>query len=298
MHRQFAPRLCIGGAQFGMDYGVTNQQGKTNISEVCKILTCAKENQVFAVDTAQSYGDSERAIGVATRGSDDYFITSKMSNVGSDVSVEDLEKYWDCQLEYSLMYLQRSWLDCLLMHKPDILSSEYGTRLRRWLDLQKDSGKVRSFGVSIYESEELDGIEREYLDTVQLPLSLYDQRLLNDGTLDYLKSMNTSICARSLFLQGLILTPENEWPQWVPHKHRRHHKMLESSLECRGFNLAQAALGFIKSLECIDMAIVGVCSEQQLLELVSSWNSPYEWENGEWLQWMISDQSILDPRRW
>ena len=35
------PKLCLGTAQFGMSYGVTNERGKISESEVSDILTCA-----------------------------------------------------------------------------------------------------------------------------------------------------------------------------------------------------------------------------------------------------------------
>jgi aryl-alcohol dehydrogenase-like predicted oxidoreductase len=54
------------------------------------------------------------------------------------------------------------------------------------------------------------------LDLVQLPLSLLDQRLLQDGTLARLRALGTAVHARSLYLQGLLLTPAEKWPPWVP----------------------------------------------------------------------------------
>ena len=42
-------------------------------------------------------------------------------------------------------------------------------------------------------------------DIIQLPFSVFDQRLLQDGTLSTLKSLGIEIHARSIFLQGLLL---------------------------------------------------------------------------------------------
>ena len=54
-------KLGIGTVQFGLDYGITNREGKTNQNEVCKILKSALDNNISCLDTASAYGDSEKA---------------------------------------------------------------------------------------------------------------------------------------------------------------------------------------------------------------------------------------------
>ena len=55
----YASKLSIGSAQFGLNYGITNKSGKVNHSNVSKILELAKKNKVNQKDTAISNGDSE-----------------------------------------------------------------------------------------------------------------------------------------------------------------------------------------------------------------------------------------------
>ena len=56
-------KLSLGSAQFGLDYGIANQSGKTKFKEVKKILKLAKKSKIDLIDTAISYGDSEKVIG-------------------------------------------------------------------------------------------------------------------------------------------------------------------------------------------------------------------------------------------
>ena len=56
-------KLALGTAQFGLDYGVTNSEGKVQVEEVELILGCAKENSINTLDTAASYGNSEEVLG-------------------------------------------------------------------------------------------------------------------------------------------------------------------------------------------------------------------------------------------
>ena len=55
------PKLCIGTAQLGMDYGITNAKGQVNIDEAKKILQLGLRIQTL--DTAQAYGCAETVIG-------------------------------------------------------------------------------------------------------------------------------------------------------------------------------------------------------------------------------------------
>ena len=56
-------KLALGTAQFGLRYGIANQKGQVNFSEAKKILKYAKNSNINLIDTAISYGNSERIIG-------------------------------------------------------------------------------------------------------------------------------------------------------------------------------------------------------------------------------------------
>ena len=56
-------KLCLGTAQFGIPYGITNTKGRVSEREVKEILNIAAENGIQYLDTAQAYGDAESIIG-------------------------------------------------------------------------------------------------------------------------------------------------------------------------------------------------------------------------------------------
>ena len=53
----------MGTAQFGMDYGVTNNSGMIDKLEIKEILKEATNLGITFLDTAQAYGNSECLIG-------------------------------------------------------------------------------------------------------------------------------------------------------------------------------------------------------------------------------------------
>ena len=61
--------------------------------------------------------------------------------------------------------------------------------------------------MSVYEHSEIDYLFNRYkFDMIQLPINVFDQRLDKNGTLSKLKEANIEIYARSIFLQGVLLT--------------------------------------------------------------------------------------------
>ena len=46
---------------------------------------------------------------------------------------------------------------------------------------------------------------------IQFPISIFDQRFIQDGTLKFLKSKGIKLFARSIFLQGLLLKDAVTW---------------------------------------------------------------------------------------
>ena len=59
----YANKLVLGTVQFGLDYGVNNQSGQVQQSEVNKILQLAKESGIKKIDTSSAYGTSESVLG-------------------------------------------------------------------------------------------------------------------------------------------------------------------------------------------------------------------------------------------
>ena len=123
---------------------------------------------------------------------------------------------WESEFTESLRRLRLGSIDTLLLHSSlDIKKRESGY-LCDWLLSLKERRLVRRIGISIYNTREIENISRDFLDVVQLPLSIYDHRSVNNPEINELVSMGTKIHARSIYLQGLILTPQKAGPSsWM-----------------------------------------------------------------------------------
>lgn len=292
------PQLCLGTAQFGLPYGITNTAGQVPEAEVAKLLSQLEGAGVRCLDTAQAYGNAEEVLGRNLPKVHHLRVISKLPAQPQIAFTEQDEASWEREFRLSCERLGLESLDALLLHAPAELSKPGGNFLADWLFGLRQRGLVQRLGVSIYTSDELEGVNPDLLDLVQLPLSLYDQRLLRDGTVTRLRGSGTVLHARSLYLQGLLLTPAKKWPNWATPNVLRHHQRLEVLARERGCRLIDLALGFAKEQTELEAVVLGVCSTQELTQLRDSWTTLSPWQEGEWQSWGLQDLEALDPRGW
>ena len=290
-------KLSLGTAQFGFNYGITNKSGKIKNAEIEKILNLAIQSGINSFDTAQDYGDAEKLIGdyVQER---DLKITTKLSNTGiKSFNASSVDK-WNQKLNLSLKNLKRDKIETLLIHNPSDLQKPGNIFLKDWLKEIKYSNLVEKVGLSIYSDNDLINVEREILDIVQLPLSLYNQKLLTNGTLNNLKKLNCEIHVRSVFLQGLLISSSKRWPKGINNNLKSHHEKLENFIEKEEISLLDIALDFVKKISCINKIIIGISSNNDLKEILDSYNKEMYLSLQELKKWNYIDYEHLDPRSW
>lgn len=292
------PKLCLGTAQFGLPYGITNNLGKVSGKEVAQLLLEANTSDIIFIDSAQSYGNSEEILGRNLPIGNSFRVISKMSATQKSSFVASDALIWEREFQLSRKRLKLESMDSWLLHAPAELSKPGANYLEDWLFGLRQRGLVQRLGVSIYTADDLQGVNPGLLDLVQLPLSLFDQRLLQDGTVSRLREGGTAVHARSLYLQGLLLTPSVQWPPWVIPEVRSHHQRLEVLARERGCRLIDLALGFAQRQEDLEAVVIGVCSCHELAELSAAWLETPPLQKIEWELWPLNDQVLLDPRRW
>lgn len=292
------PQLCLGTAQFGMDYGITNHDGKVTTNELRQILKMASDSLISYIDTATVYGDAEKRLGDNAPPKCNFKYITKLPSQGDGNWGLSKVKIWESSLCDSLVALNTPYIDTLLLHNVNDLRHKDVALLVDWLQSIRNAGKVKNFGVSIYNSNDLLGLDLSLIDVIQLPLSIYDQRCLKDGTVDLLVSNNVKVFARSIFLQGLILTDSHKWPSHVALPFVNHHQTWFDSLQTISLSPLQAIFSFMKSIEKLSGIIVGINSLTQFKEILNAWSTSdskysclsahYEWDNS----------FDLDPRNW
>lgn len=293
-----SPSICLGTAQFGMDYGVTNTKGKTNINEVKRILQICEVNNIKFLDTAQAYGNSEEVIGLSIPSKNKFQIISKLSTNNllewNNKTINNWEKYF----QISLKKLKVNKIDSFLIHNTKGLDHKKKEILFNWLYSLMERKLIRRIGISIYSAEELKGFPLDYFQIIQLPLSIYDQRMLNNGTINNLINRGINIHVRSIFLQGLILQSPKLWPKFISSEFKSHHtKVLNYCFENK-LSILDFSLGFIKRIEKIESAVIGINNSSHLEKIILSWSKTIQENIFRDIDTSWGIEKDLDPRIW
>ncbi|WP_412470487.1 MULTISPECIES: aldo/keto reductase [unclassified Halobacteriovorax] len=258
-------KLALGTAQFGLDYGISNKSGKTNVTEIERILSYCKKNNVGLIDTAYAYGDSEHRLGMFEHLSDFDIVTKLPLEVVKSGSVHEY-------FNESLRRLGVNHVSTYMLHNSAILSSSKGDKIYNEMLRLKNEGFIDKVGCSVYTSQELDSlIERYDFDVFQVPFSPFDQEILNSKYINNRKQIEIHV--RSIFLQGLyFISIDDIHPYFEPVK----DKILKyrEILNCNNFSVQEFIYGFLKSYDSIlSYILLAVENEEQLKENIDFYRS-------------------------
>ena len=295
MHNQ---RLSIGTAQLGLDYGITNKKGKPSIEEAISLLDMAWDHNIKLLDTAQGYGDAEEVLEKAIGKGKRFKTTTKIKPCQERIITKREINSWEEDIEKTTKRLRHAEIETIMVHVVDDLKKDGSELLIEWLINLKKRGITKEIGVSIYKESDLIWVPQELLAVIQAPTSLYDQRVLKSDRFTEWKKHGGLLQARSVYLQGLILTASDEWPKWITHTSRHHHKKLEKQAALSKCTLADIAIGFLREQTAIDTIVVGLTNKEELVQLASAFDRGAEKLNFIWKNWEIHDEILLDPRRW
>lgn len=262
-------QLCLGTAQFGMDYGVQGNL-KLNKIQICELLDKALENGIMVFDTATEYGSAEAVLGeYVSRNNHKYTcnIISKLppkAFVG--VAEKDYVEVMDKSASESMKRLNCEKLDGYLFHNSrDVFNKK---RLRALYSL-KTKGTIKNTGVSIYYPyEALVAANSEFVDYIQIPYNALDLRLDNEAFFQAAKKNKKTIFARSAFLQGLLTMNIEAIPAYAAHT-ISIVKQFQSIANEFGLSSLEACLVFVKACTSIDYLVFGVVNVEQLTEIVT-----------------------------
>ena len=285
-------RFALGTAQFGMRYGINNSsKAGIDINEIEEILKFSSEKKIDLLDTAMNYGDSEKKLGRCDL--DKFKIVTKLSSLeGRSKNLESLLKN---KINESLKNLNRSNLHALLLHNPEDLLGPNGDRIFNYLNNFKNEGVISKIGLSIYSPSILDKLIPRYeFDLVQAPFNILDTRLLDSGWLEKLNAIGIEIHARSVFLQGLLLTPSQE----IPNEFKRWESIfikIEKWSKEKKMSLIEACILFTLKQKKIDKIILGIDSLKHLKEILK-----IDFKKNILGLPKISstDESLINPSKW
>lgn len=270
-------QMTLGTVQLGMNYGIANDSGQPVTKQSHAMLGCALKNGVTSLDTARGYGTSEDVLGsfFKIHSTEMPFITSKVKvGVSVGASDKDIEKDIITSVETSLQKLGISKLDCLLLHSPDDMI-QYGDIVPKTLEKLVKDRYTAMVGASVYLPQEVETLlKNDVYEAIQLPMSLFDQKLIHQGYIERLKEKNIIVFVRSVFLQGLFfLDPEKITDPLLIEYASPYIRKLRELSEASGMSIAEFAISFIRDVPGVTSLVLGADTEEQVIENISYMNA-------------------------
>jgi aryl-alcohol dehydrogenase-like predicted oxidoreductase len=269
-------KIGLGSVQFGIPYGITNQNGQTSEAEVAAILKMASKNGIKYIDTASAYGTSEQVLG--ENNLEGFNIISKFM---PDGNIKD-------QFEKSLSNLKVDTLYGYLAHRPMSLLEDKN----QWEALKrlKEEGKVAKIGFSLNTPSELEMLLENKMqpDLIQVPYNYFDNRF--QDLMVELKNDGCEIHSRSAFLQGLFFADTTKLSSFFDEMKYEIRALQQQFKE----NLSGALLNYVLSLDFVDVVIIGVENETQLRMNLNAINDNAELA----LHNFNFSESLLMPSNW
>jgi len=261
-------KLELGTAQFGSAYGMTNTLGQIAPDAAVEIITEALRLGIRTFDTALAYGNADGLLRQVIGDRPNVCITTKIA----------------CGETAPLC-------DTLLIHDPQNLTRGCG----RIMEYAKREGIAKRIGISAYDRQQIErALDLVHLDVVQVPVSVVDQRLIHDGTLEYLRGLGIEVHARSVFLQGVLLADLDFLPAHLRPWHGALKKVMQAALFCPGGRIA-FCLQFVLQ-QHVDRVVVGVTSIEELQQVAKAADSRWRAPTAPYLA--VPDQELLNPTTW
>ena len=254
--------ITLGTAQLGMEYGISNKIGKLSPVKATEILKIASSEGINCYDTARAYGNSEQVLGeFLKKESKNNIVITKIPNINEE-SFEETYNQIRKNISKSSFDLGINQIPICLLHEPTRIDKD-DNMIRSIIKLKKE-GLVKKIGISTYTPKEAkEFLDIPQLDVIQIPLNIFDTRLIHNNLLKELNNEKIMIFARSVYLQGLIGMEINQIPLFLE-KAKPHIKNLKIITEEFKMNIREMALTFVRDLEEISSVIIGIESPEQL----------------------------------
>jgi len=260
-------KLTLGTVALGLDYGVSNKEGKPARETSFKILSAAMDAGINTLDTARSYGDAEQLIGSFLMQNQSPVNVVTKFKIRPD-SLADKRKLRDEAYQSVRASLDQLHLDqvpvCLFhadRHLP--LHQVIAVLPGIFEDLQKD-GLIDIGGISIDHPGEVDLIlQHPVIEAVQIPLNIFDLRLVKNGMIDRLRNLGKMIFVRSVFLQGLFFMPPADLKGNLV-KAKKYIERLHQLARQADMAVDQLAFSFVRDIEGITSMVFGAVNEAQV----------------------------------
>ncbi|MFA6100905.1 MAG: aldo/keto reductase [Victivallaceae bacterium] len=289
-------KLMLGTVQFGLNYGIANTAGKPSYENARDIIQAAYESGVNCLDTAAGYGDSEAVLGRALAElnlKDKMEVISKVPGISQqNLSESAAERFIVESVENSLARLGIKRLTACLFHV------EQDIKYIGILQSLERKGLIGGAGISLDTNQYCNDAIAAGIKYVQLPYNILDKRF--DAFFSLAQKNGIVVFARSVYLQGLLLMPEDKIRESL-------HEVIpiRCKLAClaadAGMDMSELCMRFVLSNPAITSVLTGVDNIEQFkhnLQLIEKGPLSAALQQKIKASIPLLDEKIIRPSLW
>tara|TARA_A100001015_G_scaffold321496_1_gene452561 strand:+ start:1108 stop:2493 length:1386 start_codon:yes stop_codon:yes gene_type:complete len=284
-------KIILGTAQFGMDYGINNLNGKINQEEIYKILEYSYDNGIRNIDTAEIYGNSIETIGEFHKQ-----FPQKKFKVFSKVNYGNNNTCFSSNIITNLKKLGVDNYEGYMIHNYQLFKSDQRL-VTAMLDAKK-SGIILKNGISLYSNFEVyDIIDENTFDFIQLPFNLLDNSKKRESVIKSAKSKDIETYVRSIFLQGLFFKSQSSIPYNLKPLKKYIKKLIKIGLDIN-IDINELALKYSLSKSYIDKIIFGIDNLSQLEKNIDIIKNEVQIPSVKIDKINVLENELLNPTNW
>ena len=252
----------MGAAQIGMQYGIANRTGQPDSTNAETIVREAWNGGIKEFDTAQAYGESEKALGNVFGNLNIRHSAKVITKFSPNLNHNNKNELRSSILT-SLNKLGIDKLHGILLHKEEFLNY-WNEGLGDMLIGFRSEGLVEHLGVSVSNPEFAKmAIDEEDIKIIQVPSNILDRRFERAGIFNKAEEKNKTIYVRSIFLQGLLLLNPDKLSGPMQFTYNILNKYNMFADQC-GLSRQKLAIGFVINAYPAAKIIFGAETSQQV----------------------------------
>lgn len=265
--------LILGTANLNSEYG--NLKNTLSIKDFNKCQNILIKNNLRYIETSFNYNNLNKLMKKIIFPNLSLIIKSNLSNI----EIEKIKK------------TKKDLIHCVMIHNPDLLLKKKGYELYKKLENLKKKKFCKCIGVSFYNFSQIYPlIEKFNFDIIQIPLNIFDQRILSPKFINLIKRKNIKIQARSIFLQGLLVNKKHKFSKLKIFK--KFYEFSKNSKKGEIFH----CINFVKSIKFIDYVVLGANSPLQLNEIIK--NFKLKFLKFDYSKFNCSNKKVINPYLW
>jgi len=285
-------KIALGTANFNKKYGIL----KNNISHtksLKKIFKIAEKKNINYLDTAFDYSSISKLNKNHKLGAIKIITKIKLPKRNKFSYIDNLEKI----VKAELIKLNISSFEAILIHNINDLKSIHGDKFVKKIKSLKKLNHVKKIGASIYDPEDLKIVFSQFTpEIIQVPINIFDNRILSSKWFSILKEKKIIIQARSIFLQGLLTKKISILKKIITNRSfLLKIKKLDSWCNLNKISRLEACLNFIQSINGVNILTFGINSPNELIEIL---NILKKKKNIPFMDFSTKKLTIIDPRKW